>query len=105
MGIRNFMGLSASALLALLKAFACISSRSTIKRTAAFGVTLAVGLIAAVGSQAAEVIPGREILPVPAPEFKGKIGTNYKDLVPGFWARHAGHGAGGRAERASHRAR
>ncbi|MDR3473293.1 MAG: arylsulfatase, partial [Devosia sp.] len=47
-------------------------------------MTLAVGLFATVGAHAQEAGPSREILPVPAPEFKGKIGTTYKDSVPDF---------------------
>ena len=76
-----------------------------LSRTAVFGLTLAVGLFAAAGSQAAESGVSREILPVPAPEFKGKIGTTYKDSVPGFRPGPAGHGASGRAECRAHRAR
>ena len=84
MGRRTFRSPTASALAALLDGIACLCSRLTIKRTGAFCLTLAVGLFSAAGSQAADLDTRREILPPPAPAFKGKIGTTYKDSVPDF---------------------
>ena len=81
MGRRYFR---APTMLALLDGIACLCSRLTVKRTAAFGLILAAGLLAAAGSQAADSEAGRDILPPPAPAFKGKIGTTYKDSVPDF---------------------
>jgi arylsulfatase A-like enzyme len=37
-----------------------------------------------VESQAAEPLTQRQVLPPPAPEFKGKIGSTYKDSIPDF---------------------
>jgi hypothetical protein len=35
-------------------------------------------------SRAAEPMAERKVLPPPAPEFKGKIGSTYKDSIPDF---------------------
>ena len=72
------------ALATFLRAVASKHSRLTIERTAAFALTLAIGALLATGSQAADSVVRRDILPPPAPEFKGKIGTTYKDSVPDF---------------------
>ncbi len=59
-------------------------SRRTINRAAAFTLTLTMGFLLTAGSHAAGSEIRRDILPPPAPEFKGKIGTTYKDSVPDF---------------------
>ena len=72
------------ALAIFLRTITAKGSRLTIEQTAAFSLALAIGLLGAAGSQAAESAVSREILPLPAPEFKGKIGETYKDSVPDF---------------------
>ena len=84
MTIRNLLAALMCSLTALRDTIRRKSSRLTIQRSAAFGLALSVGLLGATGSQAAESVVRRDILPAPAPEFRGKIGTTYKDSVPDF---------------------
>ena len=91
-----------------LRACACVlpAFRDVkINRMAAFSLTLAMGLLLATGSHAAESVVRRDILPPPAPEFKGKIGTTYKDSVPDFGPAMPACRARRRSERRPHRAR
>ena len=72
------------ALAFFLRAIAAIGSRRMIELTVAFGLSLAIGLLVATVCHAAESVVRRDVLPPPAPEFKGKIGTTYKESVPDF---------------------
>jgi arylsulfatase A-like enzyme len=61
------------------------SSRVLLIASVVLASAISLSPVKSIGeSHAAEALSQRQVLPPPAPEFKGKVGSTYKDSVPDF---------------------